>query len=97
MGRFRYGPRGDGFALDDRTLAHLEIVTLAKLRRHEPFALSLPGEGAARTTVWINDSSELVFEFDGEPGAPNRAWLDELIDSANSPAGLRLSPEPRAD
>lgn len=96
MGRFRYGPRGDGFALDDRTLAHLEIVTLAKLRRHEPFALTLPAEGGGRTTVWINDSSELTFEFDGDGGAPNRAWLDALIESANSPAGLRVTPEPEA-
>jgi len=94
MGRFRYGPQGDGFELDDRTLAHLEIVTLAKLRRHEPFALSLPTAGEGRVTVWINGSSQLQFEFDGDPGATNRAWLDVLIDSANAPAGLRLTPEP---
>lgn len=90
MGQLRYGPLPEVFELDDRTLAHVEIVTLAKLRRHEPFALSAPTPTGGRRTVWINAASVLAFELAGDPGPVDRAWLDQLIESANTAQGLRL-------
>ncbi|MFD6056313.1 hypothetical protein [Agromyces sp. NPDC060279] len=96
MGNLHYGSPPASFAIPDRTLAHLEFVVLAKLRRKEAFALSIDGDGGARQQVWINPSSTLRFEFDGAPGEINRVWLEELIDSANGAAGMRLTPEPSA-
>lgn len=94
MGNLHYGSPPASFAIPDRTLAHLEFVVLAKLRRKEAFALSIDGDAGARQQVWINPSSTLRFEFDGAPGEINRVWLEELIDSANGAAGMRLTPEP---
>lgn len=97
MGQLLYGSPPEGFEVDDRTLAHIEVVALAKLRRNEGFALTLEQGDAGRTTMWISTSSDLRFSFDAARHEINRAWLDVLMDSANMPAGLRVEPEPTAE
>ena len=94
MGRLLYGSPPVAFDLDDRTLAHVEIVVLAKLRRNESFAFSIAGKADARTSLWISPASDLQFEYTKATQKINRAWLEVLIESANTPSGLRLSPEP---
>lgn len=90
MGHLRYGSPAQTFEIDDRTLAHVEIVTLAKLRRGEPFALTVPSPTGGRSTLWINAASMLVFELDGDAGPIDRPWLETLIEAANTAPGLRL-------
>ena len=97
MGQLMYGSPPEIFELDDRTLAHVEVVTLAKLRRNESFALSVEGEDGARSTAWLSPASTLRFEYAVGRHEINREWLELLIDSANSTSGLRVSPEPTAD
>ena len=94
MGRLLYGSPPATFELDDRTLAHVEIVVLAKLRRNESFAFSLPGKGDSRTAIWVHPSSVLQFEYTKATHTINRQWLETLIDTANTPQGLRISDEP---
>ena len=94
MGRLLYGSPPTAFELDDRTLAHVEIVIIAKLRRNESFAFSLPGKADARTSIWVNPASDLQFEYAKGGLEVNRAWLEVLIESANSPQGLRVGDEP---
>ena len=93
MGLLLYGSPPARFEIDDRALAHVEIVVLAKLRRNEPFALSIDREDGGRTSLWISVNSDLQFEFGSNSNAINREWLERLIDSANSTAGMRLLPE----
>jgi hypothetical protein len=93
LGHLLYGSPPESFELDDRTLAHVEIVTLAKLRRREPFAFQLERAGGGRSTLWIGTDATLQFRFDEVDHEINRAWLETLIDSANSPAGLRIAEE----
>lgn len=100
MGRLVY----DGavrFSMDDRTLAHLQVVVADKLRRRESFAFTWPQtveEGGGRVSVWISGSSALAFTFDHRgPYRMNRLWLEELARSANSPGGLQLIEEPVED
>ncbi len=93
MAQFLYGSPPESFELDDRTLAHIEIVVLAKLRRQEAFAFSLERADGGRSTLWIGTNSTLQFRFDGGEQEINRVWLEALIDSANSPAGLKILPE----
>jgi len=93
MGHLRYGSPAQTFQVDDRTLAHVEIVTLAKLRRGEPFAMTIPSPAGGRSTLWVNAASMLVFELDGDPGPIDRVWLESLIDAANTGRGLRLPSE----
>lgn len=100
MGKLIYGAPAWTAEFDDRALAHLRIVILAKLRRGESFSFSWRYEathGAGRSTLWFHPSIPLQFEFFGgrEPGL-NRAWIDALMVTANLPSGLELVPEPDA-
>lgn len=83
---------------DDRTLAHLQIVIAAKLRRGEAFAFSWRDDadvGDGRTTIWMHPTISLVYKFlGGRPPEINKRWIDELASTSNSPAGLRITPEP---
>ena len=94
MGQLIYGNATSSFEIDDRTLAHVETVILAKLRRNESFALTLDADHGGRDTVWLSASGQLRFTYTSERPAINRAWLDALIDTANSTAGMRIVPEP---
>lgn len=98
MGYLLYGRPAEEIEIDDRTLAHVKIVVLAKLRRNEPFALSFEhdaNDGAGRSTIWMHPAIPLRFKFLGSrQPVINRAWLETLVVSANSVDGLRLVPEP---
>ena len=54
--------------------------------------------GGGRTSVWVHPRSNLVFTFNGgRPPTLNRAWLEALMSTANSPTGLYVVPEPAED
>ncbi|WP_127792199.1 ATP-dependent DNA ligase [Agromyces sp. LHK192] len=84
--------------IEDRPLAHLRSVILAKLRRGESFAFSweTPVEqGSGRNSIWLSPDIPIVFEFfDGRDIALDPAWIRALTKAANSPGGLVLVPEP---
>jgi hypothetical protein len=97
VGVLYYGSEAAPIHIDDRTLAHLKVVIVTKLRRHEGFAVSWrhpEGEPVGRSTIWVHPAVPLRFEFD-EPVAPklNRAWLEELAASANVLGGVTLVEE----
>jgi hypothetical protein len=83
---------------DDRTLAHLQVVIGAKLRRGESFYLSWkddPAIGDGRSVIWINPTISIAYKYFGSRApAINRAWVDEMMLAANSPAGLHIMAEP---
>lgn len=101
MGYLLYGRPPEAIEIEDRDLAHLKIVVIAKLRRGEPFAFSFEHgiEGATgRSTVWLHPTIPLQFSFlDPQQPPINRKWIDALVVSANSVDGLRLIPEPPAE
>ncbi|MHC2999899.1 DUF7882 family protein [Microbacterium sp. HJ5] len=85
-------------SIDDRVLAHLQVVIWGKLRRGEqfPFTWTDPmRSGMGRTSVWLSPHVPLTFEYFGsrQPRL-NTAWVEALTKSANSPAGLSIVPEP---
>ncbi|MDN4599066.1 ATP-dependent DNA ligase [Leifsonia virtsii] len=86
--------------IDDRTLAHLHVVIVNKLRHGQSFAMSWKdgqSSGGGRTSVWIHPASNVLFHFDGSRApALNRTWLSELAASADSSRGLIVEPEERA-
>jgi hypothetical protein len=99
VGRFIY--EGDQkIEIDDRALAHIQLVITTKLRRGEPFGFTWKQDasvGGGRTTVWIHPGSNLIFKYSqGRQPAVSRAWVDALAFTANSPTGLYLVPEPPA-
>lgn len=98
MGKLTYGAPMWTVEFDDRALAHLRIVIIAKLRRSESFTLSWKSDAmgsAGRNSIWLHPAIPLQFAFFGgrEP-ALNRLWIDALMAAANSPGGLELVPEP---
>ncbi|GAA2250414.1 ATP-dependent DNA ligase [Herbiconiux moechotypicola] len=84
---------------EDRVLAHLQLVIAAKLRRGEAFFFSWkddPAAGDGRTSVWLHPTIPLSFKFYGSrQPAINRAWVESLMQAANSTHGLQIIPEPR--
>lgn len=97
MGKFIY-EGGVKVEIEDRALLHLQLVISAKLRRGEPFAFSWREDasvGGGRTTVWVHPGSAIVYKYyGGRQPSVNRAWVDALAFTANSPSGLYLVPEP---
>jgi len=95
MGTLFYA--GEAIPMDDRTLAHLKVAVVTKLRRGESFTLSWthPDDGhGGRTTIWMHETIPLRFEF-LEPEAPalHREWIEEILRSANTTGGIQLTPE----
>ncbi|MCU1481826.1 MAG: hypothetical protein JWQ19_2612 [Subtercola sp.] len=96
MGKMYYGAKGTEIEFDDRLLAHLKAVIVAKLRRDEKFTLSWERSDVnGRCTIWLHPAIELQFEFDDrERPVLNRLWIDQLMATANSGDGMRVVPEP---
>jgi hypothetical protein len=98
MGRLLYGSPPTEIKLDDRVLAHVKVVVLSKLRRGEGFPFTVESEhGSEHTTLWLHPHVPVQFHFEGgRPPSINRAWLEALVQAANSVDGLRIVDEPAA-
>ncbi len=93
MGQFRYD-RGRAIDVDDRTLAHLQVVVVNKLRRQEHFAITL-NDNEQTLCMWVGPQTPMQFVYSGNRRPLlNRLWLEQLADAANSTSGLVLLPEP---
>ena len=79
MGRFIYDTMANSVDIDDRTLAHLRIVVMNKLRRTEAFMFDVEvGDGSGRRSFWMHPSVPIQFHFFGSRNPRiNRAWVEE--------------------
>ena len=97
MGHLIYDSRSRT-EMEDRALAHLQIVIINKLRRKESFSFSWKNpasEGDGRRTAWISPEIPILFAFSGgRPPAINMAWVEAMMLAANTSAGLHLVREP---
>ena len=95
MGSLTYD--GHVIQIDDRTLAHLQIVIINKLRRGDGFLMSWkdsPTVGDGRSGIWLDRTIPLHFKFEGgRVPVINEAWLLELTASADSSRGLIVTKE----
>lgn len=98
MGTLNYVDARYTAEIDDRTLAHLQIVICNKLRRNERFTLTLsPADGfdGPATVLWLASSLPVRFSYStAEPQVINTAWLYLLAEAAAGRTGLRIVPEP---
>jgi hypothetical protein len=98
VGKLLYSTTSMQIDFDDRALAHLHIVIGAKLRRGEKFFFSWQDNvavGSGRSSIWLEPSIPLYFKFSGsKPVAVNREWIELLVASSHSSAGLTFLPEP---
>jgi hypothetical protein len=99
MGTLYYGASTSSVEFDDRLLAHLQLAIVAKLRRGETFVFSWDVErerGSGSNAIWISPTIPLRFTYQaGGRGPTNRLWVEALVKSANSVAGLRIVDEPQ--
>lgn len=97
MGRFHYDNHTK-IELEDRVLAHVQVVIGNKLRRGESFFFTWKEDlsvGDGRYSVWIHPEGDLSFRYFGSRRPSlNRAWIEALAITANSPGGLYIVPEP---
>jgi hypothetical protein len=97
MGSLVYGSNRTTVEIDDRVLAHLRVVILAKLRRGESFAFTSDHEvdgDEASSTIWMQPAMEVEFNLDPDTTVSiNKEWADRLMQSANSVRGLEILPE----
>lgn len=95
MGQLQYA--SERFVMNDRTLAHVQLVIVTKLRKNEPFVLSwVPGpvDGSGRKALWIDRGIPLVFQFEGSRRIHiNRRWVKAMVSRSFLPNGLELMPE----
>lgn len=95
MGTFFYD--GSRFELDDRLLAHLQVIIALKLRRNEGFFLSwlVPAdEGSGRHVAWIDNGIPIRIRYQGSrPPQINREWAETLAQAANTNNGLVITDE----
>lgn len=98
MGKFLYGTPPTEHEVDDRLLAHLQIVILNKFRRNESFPLHLDAsaeKGTGRQSLWMHPTIPVQFSFYGSRmPVVNAEWVHLMMDEANSGRGLRTLPEP---
>lgn len=97
VGTLRYGHDSDEIEIDDRTLVHLQIVLVGRLRRHESCSLSwsvAAGAGSGRETLWIHPSIPLRFRYASTDTGPiNRVWIEQMTAAAGR-GDLRITVEP---
>ncbi|MEI2269599.1 MULTISPECIES: hypothetical protein [unclassified Microbacterium] len=100
MGRFNYSTNAKT-DIEDRALAHLQIVIGNKLKRGEPFFFTWREDLSmddGRRAVWIHSDSKLSFTYRGSRAPTiNRAWLSKLARLADATSGLYLVSEPPDD
>jgi hypothetical protein len=98
MGTMLYGSPPSEVPIDDRTLAHLKVVIVSKLRRNESFLLSweLPPESPeGRRSIWMHPAIPLEFAFEHRDRPElNSQWLEALARTSMGIDGLRIVPEP---
>lgn len=83
--------------VDDRTLSHLQIVIVNKLRRGEAFLMSWKDAveaGSGRSSIWLHPYVLVHFKFEGGRfPVINDKWLGTLSESADSSRGLIVTTE----
>ncbi|HEY8282560.1 MAG TPA: hypothetical protein VIG28_08760 [Leifsonia sp.] len=100
MGRLIYG-QGQEYEFDDRTLSHVKIALVTKLRRHESFLLNweIPAEqGGGRMSLWISREIPMAFVFSGSrPPKLNERWMEALLQSSQRTGGMVVMAEEEAE
>ena len=101
MGRLIYGAAGTEYEFDDRTLSHVKIAIVTKLRRHESFLLNwqIPADqGGGRISLWISREIPIAYVFaGGRPPKLNDKWMEALLHSSQRTGGMVVMSEADAE
>lgn len=97
MGTLFYGSNLVPISLPDVTLAHVQAVACAKLRRDESFTMTwrhAPNETPGKTTIWLEPGIPLRFVLDTGPPRLDPIILRRYLDAASTTSrrGARRPP-----
>jgi hypothetical protein len=100
MGTLHYGASRATIRIDDRALAHLQMVITTKLRRNEGMLVRWErsaDQGSGRGAFWVHPSTELIYEYEGgrEPSL-DPAELDRMMAEAAGGRGLLITADETA-
>jgi len=91
MGTLHYGTADTGIEIDDETLAHVAAVTVAKLRRHEPFLLTCASE-SGREAIWMHTASTVRFAYStGAQITLDKVRLEAMVRDTNRLSGFTVA------
>lgn len=97
MGTLHYGASRTSLRMDDRALAHLQVVITTKLRRNEGFLLQWdrPVEsGSGRGGFWIHPNCDIAYDYEGGREAKlDHDELDRMMVAASATGGVRITAE----
>jgi len=80
------------FDIEDRSLAHLRIVVMNKLRRQESFMLQVPHREVGHVSLWMAPGIPVAFQFSGSRSPRiDRDLVDEWMQQASGSDGLSLT------
>ncbi|BDI21711.1 hypothetical protein [Herbiconiux sp. L3-i23] len=95
MGTLYYGSARTPVRIDDRTLAHLRVLIVSKLRRSEPFLVSWAepqAHGHGRSSLWIHVGVDMIFHFEGGRHPElDKSEEDRMAAEALTPLGVQIS------
>ena len=90
MGSLKFD--GNRVEFDDRTLAHLQIAVVHRLRRQESVLVSwldALGDGDGRSAVFLHPTLPISFDFDrAEITGIDREWVQRLLADAGGRSGV---------
>lgn len=93
MGLFVYAT--DSYEVEDRALAHLQVVIIDRLRRGEKCTLRLEAGRGQSVELWLTPAVPLEFVYWGNRNPRlNTAWVEQLALIASTVDGLSVLPEP---
>jgi hypothetical protein len=83
--------------MDDRVLAHIQVILSAKMRRRESFFLSWDGSSKTGGShmVWMHEAVPVHIQFSATRiPAVNREWINLLMKDATT-GTVHLGEEPQ--
>jgi hypothetical protein len=95
MGVLRY--HNEDFEMDDRVLAHIQVILSAKMRRRESFFLSWESSSKSGGShmVWMHEAVPVHIQFSASRiPAVNREWINLLMKDATT-GTVHLGDEPQ--
>jgi len=96
-----YGYLNREYEFAERTLSHVKMAIVTKLRRHESFLLNwqVPADrGGGRISLWISREVPMAFVFNSNrPPKLNERWMEALLRSSQRTGGMVVVSEAEAE
>jgi hypothetical protein len=95
LGTLHYGASRTSLHMEDRALAHLQVVITTKLRRNEGFLIQWErprDSGSGRGGFWVHPNCDLAYEYEAAlDAALDPEELERMMMAASGTGGVRVT------